>query len=236
MQSVLSQQGDFELEYIIVDGASTDGSIALIKQYAQQDTRIHWLSEPDHGQSDAINKGLRMATGEVVSFLNSDDVYLPDALQAVTETFRHSKVQWAYGRCSIINEHDEEITRWITWYKNILLQHYQYWLLLIVNYISQPATFWRRSLLHELGYLKADEHLVMDYELWCRFGHTYRATVIHQTLAYFRLYSSSKSGQRYVQQFAEEYTVARRYTHNPLVLILHKMHAGIVTLIYRWVR
>lgn len=234
--SVLSQTGDFQLEYIIVDGVSKDGSVDIIKRLADQDSRIRWISEPDHGQSDAINKGLRLATGDIVAFLNSDDVYLSGALQSVVETFRNQKVQWVYGRCQIINESDQKIIKPVTWYKNLAGMFYHYWLLLIMNYISQPAVFWRRAMLNQLGYLKADEHLVMDYELWCRFGKQYPATPIRRYLAGFRLYTTSKSGQRFIEQFQQEYAVAKRYTHNPLILWLHKIHTAIIVLVYKVIR
>ena len=234
--SVLSQTGDFVLEYIMVDGGSTDGSLDVIKRYAAQDQRINWLSEPDHGQSDAINKGLHLATGEVVAYLNSDDIYYPGALQRVVETFQNTSVKWAYGQCRVINEQDEETNRFITLYKNILLHHYHYRLLLIVNYISQPATFWRRQLLAEIGYVNETEHLTMDYDLWCRFGQRYPAMPIKQYLAGFRLYTTSKSGQRYVQQFQQEYAVAKRYTHSWFILWLHKIHSTIVILMYKIIR
>lgn len=236
IQSVITQQGDFELEYIIIDGASTDGSVEIIKQYAAQDTRIQWVSEPDQGQSDAINKGLRRATGEVVAFLNSDDLYYPGALQQVVQAFSDDTVQWAYGQCRIINADDQETNRAVTAYKNMWLKHYQYWSLLILNYISQPATFWRRSLLTEVGYLNKTEHLVMDYDLWCRFGRRYSPKVITAYLAGFRLYATSKSGQRYVQQFQQEYMVAKRYTRNWLILGLHKIHSTMIVLCYKLLR
>lgn len=236
IQSVLTQQGDFELEYIIIDGVSTDNSVDIIRRCAAQDQRIRWVSEPDQGQSDAINKGLHMATGEVIAFLNSDDVYLTGALQTVAETFRNPKVLWAYGRCRIIDAADRETTKVVTWYKNTVGYFYYYWLLLTINYISQPAVFWRRQLLIKVGYLNAAEHLVMDYELWCRFGRVHRATVIHKTLASFRLYQTSKSGQRFVQQFQQEYAVAKRYTSNWLILSLHKLHAALIVLVYKVTR
>lgn len=236
IQSVLNQRGDFELEYIVVDGVSKDGSVEIIQRYAAQDSRLRWLSEPDSGQSDAINKGLRLATGDVVAFLNSDDIYYPGALQAVVDTFRESTVQWAYGQCRVINAQDQATNTLITQYKNLLLRRYRYWLLLIVNYISQPATFWRRTLLAEVGYLNEAEHLVMDYDLWCRFGQRYPATPIKHYLAGFRLYTSSKSGQRFKQQFQQEYAVAKRYTHNRLILWLHKLHSTMIVLAYRVLR
>lgn len=233
IRSVLSQQGDFILEYIIIDGGSTDGSLNIIKRIAAEDERIRWISEPDSGQSNAINKGLRLATGDVVAFLNSDDIYYPGALQAVAQTFIQPSVQWAYGQCRIINETDEEIRHFTTRYKNWLLSTYRYWLLLIVNYISQPATFWRRTLLTELGYVNESEHLAMDYELWCRFGKKYPAQVIHHYLSGFRYYTTSKSGQQFLQQFSDEYRIAHTYTRNPFILGIHWVHAALIKLAYR---
>lgn len=236
MHSVLSQTGDFDLEYIIVDGMSTDGSVAIIQRLAEQDQRMIWISEPDQGQSDAINKGLRLATGDVVAYLNSDDIYYPGALQHVANTFGNPAVQWAYGKCRVINAADVETNRLITGYKNGLLYRYRYWLLLVVNYISQPATFWRRTLLDKIGYLNTAEHLVMDYEYWCRLGQQYPAKTIHHYLSGFRFYSTSKSGQGYIQQFQQEYVVAKRYTHNWLILWLHQIHTTLIVLVYKMIR
>lgn len=236
MRSVLNQTGNFELEYIVVDGQSTDGSVDIIRRIAEQDNRVRWLSEPDHGQSDAINKGLHLATGDVVAYLNSDDIYYSGALQQVTDTFQNSTTYWVYGCCRIINEHDAEIAKGVTWYKNLLLAQYRYWLLLIVNYISQPATFWRRSLLDKIGYLSEHEHLVMDYEYWCRLGQQYPARVIHQYLAGFRLYATSKSGQHFTDQFKEEYVVAKRFTHNQFLLLAHRLHSWAIVTWYRLFR
>ncbi|MBI4407202.1 MAG: glycosyltransferase, partial [Candidatus Kerfeldbacteria bacterium] len=224
------------LEYIVVDGASTDGSVEMIKRFAGQDQRMHWLSEPDQGQSDAINKGLRLATGDVVAFLNSDDLYYPGTLQTIAQTFAHPDAQWAYGRCRIINAADQEIAKPVTWYKNMVGYIYQYWVLLIVNYVSQPAVFWRRDLLTTIGYLNTAEHLVMDYELWCRFGQRYPGTPIRRYLAGFRLYATSKSGRGYVQQFQQEYAVAKRYTHNWFILWLHQVHSALIVLVYKVIR
>lgn len=236
MQSVLTQQGDFELEYIIVDGGSTDGSLELIQQTAAKDPRIQWVSEPDQGQSDAINKGLLRATGDVVAFLNSDDIYYPGTLLTVVQTFQDSAVQWAYGRCRIIDTSDQETTKPVTWYKNLLGYWYHYWSLLMVNYISQPAVFWRRQLLTTVGYLNTSEHLVMDYELWCRFSKQYRATPVRRYLAGFRLYSTSKSGQGYSQQFQQEYVIAKQFTRNWFILSLHKLHTALIVFVYRIIR
>lgn len=209
IQSILSQDGA-EVEYIVMDGGSTDGTVEILERYSQ---RLRWTSEADNGQSDAINKGLRIATGDVVAFLNSDDTYAPGALASVAGYFgRHPDVMWAYGKCRIIDRDDREIRRPITWYKNVLLRKYSFRKLLAENFISQPATFWRRSLHDEIGYLNEDEHFVMDYEFWLRAGQRYRAGVIDRHLANFRMYDDSKSGSLSNPQFADELRVARAFS------------------------
>lgn len=234
IRSVLSQTGDFVLEYIIVDGGSTDGSLDIIKRWALTDGRLRWLSEPDHGQSDAINKGLRLATGDIVAFLNSDDVYCSGALQVVVQAFTAQPERiWLYGRCYIIDDQDKEIRRGVTLYKNILGRNYSYTKLLILNFISQPASFWRRSCLTTLGLFDETEHLVMDYDYWCRLGQQSEPICLSNYLAGFRVYKTSKSGQRFKEQFADELRVAKKYTNNSLIMTLHKLHSYFIITCYR---
>lgn len=234
IQSVLSQVGDFQLEYIIIDGASTDGSVDIIKQYASRDKRIQWLSEPDNGQSHAINKGLHMATGDIVAYLNSDDIYQPGALQSATQAFEHNpEANWLYGKCTIINEHGTEIRKAITKYKNMLLRRYSYNKLLVVNYISQPAVFWKKELLATVGYINEAEHLVMDYEYWCRLGKEHAPFVLPQYLAGFRSYATNKSSQGFVEQFKRETEVAAQYSSSGVINALHVIHAGLIIALYK---
>lgn len=234
IQSVLQQVGDFELEYIIIDGGSTDGSIDIIKKYANQDKRIMWKSELDTGQSNAINKGLCLASGEIVAFLNSDDIYYPGALQIVVEQFHdYPATQWVTGRCRIINESNQEIKRWITRYKNFFLQKSRYSTLLILNYISQPATFWRKSIMDTIGYVNEQEHMVMDYEFWLRIGKKFKLYTIQEYLAGFRSYQNNKSSLRFTEQFHSEYRIATKYTHNPILLLLHKIHTWCIIVCYK---
>lgn len=220
--SVLDQ-GYPDLEYIVVDGGSTDGTVDILSRYSAD---LIWTSEKDRGQSDAINKGLRRATGDVVAFLNSDDTYEPGALARVAGYFeQHPEVQWAYGKCRIVDEHDKEIRRPITWYKNLLLRRYSYRKLLAENFISQPATFWRRQLHNEVGYLNEDEHYVMDYEFWLRLGRRYPAGVIPGYLAAFRMYDASKSGSLSNPQFRDELRVAKAFSNGDrLPILLHRFN------------
>jgi glycosyltransferase involved in cell wall biosynthesis len=220
--SVLDQ-GYPDLEYIVMDGGSTDGTLEILKKYSGQ---LIWRSEKDGGQSDAINKGLRMASGDVVAFLNSDDTYEAGALRTVEAYFvENPDMQWAYGKCRIIDERDREIRRPITWYKNLLLRTYSYKKLLAENFISQPATFWRRQLHDDLGYLNEDEHYVMDYEFWLRLGQRYPAGVIADYLANFRMYDASKSGSLSNPQFSDELRIAQRFSNGArLPILLHRVN------------
>jgi glycosyltransferase involved in cell wall biosynthesis len=222
IESVLNQAYP-DLEYIVMDGGSTDGTVEILKRYAD---RLTWRSEKDRGQSDAINKGLRMATGDIVAFLNSDDRYEPGALAKVARYFdQNPETAWAYGKCRIINEHDAEIRRPITWYKNLLSRSYSYRKLLAENYVSQPATFWRRSVHDEVGYLNEDEHYVMDYEFWLRLGQRYPAGVIDDYLASFRMYDASKSGSLTNPQFADELRVAKAFSDGARApILLHRLN------------
>lgn len=230
IESILSQDHQ-EIEYIVTDGGSTDGTVDILKKYSD---KIIWKSEKDNGQSDAINKGLKMATGEIVAFLNSDDTYEPGAISEVVNFFQNNpSSKWVYGKCRIINEHDKEIRKPITLYKNLLLRKYSYSKLLTENFISQPATFWKKELHEELGYLDENEHFCMDYEFWLRIGQKYPAGIINRYLANFRYYANSKSGSVNKKQFQDQYRLAKKYGSGfRLPLIVHKFNYYKITTIY----
>jgi len=194
VESVLSQQGDFELEYLVIDGGSTDETLAILKRYQG---RIRLVSELDRGQSDAINKGFRMATGEILAWLNSDDTYLPGALDAAVATLRRG-ARWCFGECRIIDEHDREIRQPITRYKTWLARRFTLGRLLAAgNFISQPATFFQREIFEQAGPLEEHFHLAMDYDLWLRFARLGDPHFIHRPLANFRWHGASKTGGHY---------------------------------------
>ncbi len=218
IKSVLEQNYP-NLEYIVMDGGSTDGTVNILKKYGSQ---IIWRSEKDKGQANAINKGLKLASGEILAYLNSDDVYEKDSLFRVAEFFKKKPgVKWVYGKCRIIDENDKEIRGWITKYKDFFLPRYSYNTLLILDYISQPAVFWREELTKEVGLFDENQYYEMDYEYWLRIGKKYKPGFINDYLADFRIHTESKTGNRFVKHYWQELEVARKYTVNPLLLSLH---------------
>jgi len=211
-RSILSQAGPFDLEWIVTDGGSTDGTLDFVREIASADPRVRWLSEPDRGQSDAINKGLAMATGDVVAWLNADDLYTEGALAAVAATFKNNPAtQWLTGRYEIIDAGGKVIRSAVARYKERTLRRYTYRALLRENFISQPAVFWRREFGEKVGPLDESLHYTMDYDLWLRMGRECDPLFLDRVLARFRLHGGSKTGQVNRAQFDEQYRVANRY-------------------------
>jgi glycosyltransferase involved in cell wall biosynthesis len=207
IESVLGQQGAFGLEVWVIDGGSTDGSVALLMQYGD---RVRWVSERDEGQSDALNKGFARVTGDIVGWLNSDDLYRPGALGAVADAFsRHPETEWLHGRTDIIDAQGIEHRSWVSLYKDWRCRHYSYRQLLTENFIQPNAVFWRKRLGERVGGVRTDLHLAMDYDLWLRFAKESEPLFLDRSLACFRWYSTSKSGSRYIEQFREARRIAR---------------------------
>ena len=159
IQSVLNQNYP-NLEYMVVDGASTDQSVDIIRRYA--DRLTYWVSEPDKGQTEAINKGLARATGDILAYVNSDDLYEPGSLAHVAELFTvNPAVDVIYGGCQFIDEQGHPLS------KNEV-PSFDLESLLLGNFIAQPATFWTRSVWERVGRFDESLHYVMDYDYWLR--------------------------------------------------------------------
>lgn len=239
IDSVMNQKGPFEIEHIVMDGGSTDNTLHILQEAEKRmngnrRVRLIWTSKKDKGQSDAINKGLRLATGEIVAYINSDDYYEPGAFAAVIKHFRLNPAhRWLSGYCRIINAQNKPIQSLISRYKNFWLNHYSYRSLLILNFISQPATFWRRDIMKDYGNFQENLHLAMDYEYWLRLGHNNTPIIIKSVLANFRVHGSSKGGLQYRRQFAEDQRVCEQYTSNNFIHLLHRGHNFLTTYIYK---
>jgi glycosyltransferase involved in cell wall biosynthesis len=159
MRSVLEQDYP-NIEYMVVDGGSTDGSVELIKKYS--DRLTWWVSEKDGGQAEAINKGFARAKGEIIAWVNSDDYYMPGAVSsAVKALMDHPEAGFVYGNVQVVDK-DENILNQLS-YGNWGLKD-----LLSFHIIGQPAVFIRRSLLEKVGYLDLTYHCLLDHHLWIR--------------------------------------------------------------------
>ena len=233
IRSVLEQTGDFDLEYLIVDGGSTDGTLDVIRRYA---ARLRWTSAPDQGQSDAINKGLRQATGDVLAWLNSDDTYCPGALAAMARAYQAEPFAWCFGNCRIIDEHDREIRRFITRYKVRQSRRYTFRRLLRRDFIPQPAAFFARSAFEETGEISRELYYSMDYDYWLRLGRRWPPRYLDGFLANFRWHAQSKNGARYRRAAWETYQTARRQAPPGarLDLAFHYLHYLTLSLVYRF--
>jgi len=211
LQSILNQ-GYSNTECIVVDGGSNDGTLDILKRYEGQIMRI---SEKDKGQSDAINKGLILASGDIIAYICADDIYEGDCFRKVADFFDKSpNVMWVCGKCKIVDENGLEIRRPITWYKSFWQRRYSYNRLLILDFIPQPAVFWRKDLVNEIGFFDVNEHLAMDYEYWLRAAVKHNPGFIDDYLARFRVRPYSKSSVSFARQAREALSIARKYANS----------------------
>lgn len=213
IESVLDQDYP-NLEYIVVDGASTDGSVEILERYESRMAR--WVSEPDGGQTQAINKGFRMASGELVAWLNADDFYLPDALNAVAASYRKakeaSKVGFLFGRGVRVDRAGNPLGDFWPHAPAFDLSALKYGF----DCILQPATVMVRSALEAVGYLDERLNWCMDYDLWMRLGESYRAIPVDHPVAASREYPETKSLSGGLDRIAEIARVIHRHAGIPL--------------------
>jgi len=199
--SVLGQNYH-DLEYIVVDGNSSDESQPILQKHSQT---LHTLIvEPDGGQAEAINKGFAVATGEILGFLNSDDVLLPGTVEFLADYFAaHPDVDAVYSNRIFIDEHDQLSGFWV------LPPHWDYcmcrW-----DFIPQETCFWRRSLLEQVGPLNEDLDFAIDYDLFVRMMRHGRFQRISRFLAAFRRHPDSKSSTVYETLGRKEVSLVRQ--------------------------
>lgn len=211
IQSVIDQEYA-RLEYIIVDGGSTDNSVRIIQKY--QTRLAYWVSEPDQGQGDAINKGLRQASGDIVAWLNSDDYYLPGALLQVAAAYRAAPAAPFYFGNGLRVDESGGIKR--VYFPEGSLSFNREALCYGLNYILQPAAFIRQKSLQQAGYLSTDLHYGLDTDLWLRLSQLGQPVPIQARLAASREYSSTKSSTGSFARVEELRRIAEKYTGTPL--------------------
>lgn len=183
IESVLSQPV-VDLEYIVMDGGSSDATVDILKTYGD---RIIWKSERDKGQTDAVNKGIRLSSGDIIGWLNSDDIYYPDAFKAVMEVFeKNPRINVIYGNAYHIDEEDNVLEEYYT-------EDFDYERLKEVCFICQPSLFFRKKLVDQYGYLDDTLQYCMDYDYWLRLGKGENFYHLNQFIAGSRLYDDNKT-------------------------------------------
>jgi glycosyltransferase involved in cell wall biosynthesis len=184
IRSVLEQDYPF-VEYFVIDGASTDGSVDVIRKYA--DRLNGWVSEKDHGQGDAINKGLAQANGEIFAWVNSDDFYLPSAIFSAVKTFEQNPdAAMVYGDMLAVDQNGQTLN---------VLRYNQYSLddLLCFQIIGQPAVFFRREAFKQAGGLDINFHYMLDHFLWIRIAQKEKIVHVPQIWAAARFHPQAKN-------------------------------------------
>lgn len=222
--SVLDQDYP-NLEYFIMDGGSTDGSLEIIKKYSHR--LAGWISEPDRGQTDAINKGFARATGQVFAWLNSDDTYQPGAIaEAAAYLDSHIEVGMVYGDANLIDESGGLIGRFParqTDYRRLRRGFV---------HIPQQAAFFRANLWHQVGPLDPTFYFAMDYDLWVRLSRVAHLQYYPRLWANFRLHGNAKSVASDDRCWPEMLRVHQREGGNWFSWLVFK--AKIRPLVYGW--
>ncbi|MET0727321.1 MAG: glycosyltransferase family 2 protein [Acidimicrobiales bacterium] len=227
-------QGGPGVEHIVVDGGSTDGTTELLARRPD----VRFVSEPDDGLSDALNKGLAMASGDLIGWLNADDWYLPGAFAAVLEAAAaHPEAGWITGRCPIVDEDGSEIRQAVTRYKNFLLRHYSFATYLTQNFVSCPSTFVRRSAYRSAGSFELSQHYAMDYDMFLRLARAGDPVILDRDLAVFMMSEGTKSMSGFEQQFREHFEIARaRGEGHPVPVVVNWVASHAIIAVYRLLR
>ena len=235
LDSVRSQGLDGKVEHVVVDGGSDDGTVEILRQASG----VEWMSEPDRGLSDAMNKGVRRAHGEFVGWLNADDFYLPGALDRVRAALEaQPDAVWLTAPCLIVNGDGREIRSWVTRYKRFFLRHYSRRSLLVQNYVAAPATFVRREAILEAGGFDERFKYSMDYDLWLKLADRADPVVLDEPIAAFRMAGESLSMTGFERQFREHAQNARergRREHR-LAVAANGLVSRAIVMVYRLLR
>jgi glycosyltransferase involved in cell wall biosynthesis len=209
IRSVIDQNCP-DVEHLIIDGCSTDRTLEIVKQYSETYPHIRWVSEKDKGQSDAMNKGIRMARGDLMGFLNADDFYEPSALTTALKIFQTlPEPSILIGNCNVIDEHGKLL--WLNRPDTMYYQLLQVWRFKMPN--NPSAYFYHRSLHEKIGEFEVEEHYAMDYDFLLRAFRAARVVYVDETFGNFRYYQGTKTSHNVDQGeiWNDARRIARKY-------------------------
>jgi glycosyltransferase involved in cell wall biosynthesis len=204
LRSVLEQTYP-HIEHIVIDGASTDHTLEILQPYSDH---LTWISEPDAGQASAINKGFRLAQGEIWGWLNADDTLLPDAVQIAVQAFlQDPDVMMVYGEGFEIDAQGERVGRFAYTEPFDLSR-----LTMVLDYILQPTVFFRREIFQDMAMLDESLQWCFDWDLWIRIGQRFKVQYLPHYLANSRVYEQTKTSRGGDKRFREIATVVRKHS------------------------
>ncbi len=227
LRSVLDQEYD-NLEYIVIDGGSTDGTQEIIERYKHR--LACYVSEPDGGQYEAIQKGLNMATGEVMAWINADDIYMPWTLSVVGEIFdKHSQVEWITGLPGFLNKKGQitAVYAALACYPQAHIANGWYDRL-HGGFLQQESMFWRRSLWEKTGGLDLSLRLAADFKLWTQCARHTPLVPVSVPLAAFRKLPGEQRSSLGSDRYDAEVAYVQKTLPRPPILWRGVAKSGVV--------
>ena len=223
LRSVVEQNCP-DVEHIIMDGGSKDRTIEIVKEYADRHPHIRWVSEKDKGQSDAMNKGLRLARGSLLGFLNADDFYEPGALAAVREIFETlPEPSILIGNCNVIDDTGKLL--WLNKPDTKYYQLLQVWRFKMPN--NPSAYFYHRSLHDQIGEFDVDDHYVMDYDFLLKAFRASKVVYVDKTFGNYRMYADNKTSQAFAGNAGWDMLSKVSQKHVADHSLLYRMHVSL---------
>jgi len=238
IDSVISQTGDFDIEYFVMDGGSTDNTVKILKDTATKiknnhKIKFYWQSRKDGGQVKAINQALSKTTGHIVAYINSDDYYLPNAFATVAKYFQNnSKSLWLVGNCRV----SDSRLSWTFWLKHLWPIQYFKSALYVFNTINQPSVFLRKSFINKVGKFDISYHYAFDYDYWLRSINISFPSRIYKTISVFRIHHNSKGNTGFDKQFDEDWKVFISHHPHSIFYFAHALAKDFVKFVYKTVK
>jgi glycosyltransferase involved in cell wall biosynthesis len=234
LESITSQNYP-NLEVIIQDGGSVDGTLEIIKKYSAKYPKIiKWESKKDKGQLSAITIGMKKAKGEILAYINADDIYKNGTFMKVANQYLKERgCLWFAGYGDMIDSKGKKIAILTAVYKRILTIINYYPLLLLVNYIMQPSVFLTKRAYVRYGPFTGTGNFILEYDMWLKLGREEMPNLVPFGLASFRMSEGNISSRQYSVVLEEDMEVVQKYTNNRLILVLHKLHNYLRTVLVK---